>query len=302
MAKLKNPLLSLDARNTLAESVTFARRRQQNIAEKKPIPTDPKSLAQMYQRWDYQDGIWYWQTLNQAQKQAYQTAASRYHMTGFAYFMRYYLKNLPDLAGRWRLDEMGGAVAYDSSKNNNNGVIVGASPATGVIDGCLYFDGLNDTVDCGNHPSIKDLPYFTWSCFFKPYELNREQFLMGKRTIANGHALELRADNTVRLAAMISGAYQTCASTTVLTAADLQKWHHVAGSFDGANLKIFYEGHLERTVPQAGTADSIALDFHLGSSPTPLKFFKGAPDDIRIQNRALAGPQILALSERRYPL
>lgn len=154
MSRLKNPLLSLGAKGGLADSVTYVRRRGVDIVEKKPIPRDPQSLAQMYQRWDYQDGISYWNTLSNAAKQVYKSAASRYHMTGFAYFMRWYLKNLPDIAGRWRLDEAAGITAYDSSKNANHGTFIGTTPITGIIDRGRLFDGINDRIPCGGHSSL----------------------------------------------------------------------------------------------------------------------------------------------------
>ena len=154
MSKLKTPLLSLGATGTVADSLTFTRRRRTDIVQEKPIPSDPMTLPQMYQRWDYQDGISYWQTLTNAQKQVYKSAGSRRHMTGFAYFMHWYLKNLPDLAGRWRLDEGSGAIAYDSSKNANHGIYIGTTPTTGIINGGRLFDGLNDNIPCGSDPSL----------------------------------------------------------------------------------------------------------------------------------------------------
>ncbi|MBA7712379.1 hypothetical protein ES703_121353 [subsurface metagenome] len=157
MPKLKNPVLSLGATGTLAESITFTRRRKTNIVEKKPVPTYRRTLPQNYQRWDYEDGIFYWHALTDAQRQEWRSKATRYHMTGFAYFMRWYLLNLPDLLGRWHLDTVSAAQTPDSSKNTNTGTVFGASLTDGYIDHCLSFDGVDDFVKCGSaFPHVKD--------------------------------------------------------------------------------------------------------------------------------------------------
>jgi hypothetical protein len=65
------------------------------------------------------------------------------------------------LVGYWNFDQGSGAIAYDSSGFNNQGIIYGASWTTGKVNEALNFDGLNDYVDCGNNePSTrhKELP------------------------------------------------------------------------------------------------------------------------------------------------
>ncbi|MBA7668783.1 hypothetical protein ES703_76899 [subsurface metagenome] len=148
MTKPRTPLLSFGAQGTVADSLTFQKRGTGTMARMKPVPSQPRTLLQLYHRWDYQDGVFYWHSLTPAQKQAYQTQARPYHMTGFAYFMRYYLTNLPGLAGRWRLDEGSGITARDSSKNSNPGTIVGATWIK--LPNSLFalsFDGLDDYVN-----------------------------------------------------------------------------------------------------------------------------------------------------------
>jgi len=93
-------MLSFGAQGTVADAITFARRRGVNIAQEKPVPQDPQTLAQIYHRWDYQEGIAHWHTLTLAAKQIYKSDGAKHHMTGLAYFMRYYLNNLPGLLGR----------------------------------------------------------------------------------------------------------------------------------------------------------------------------------------------------------
>ncbi|MBA7586890.1 hypothetical protein ES708_28897 [subsurface metagenome] len=168
MAKTKSPLLSFGARGTIADSLTFQKRNQGTIARTKPIPKDPYSLAQAYQRWDYQDYAYLWTLQSEAVKQTYRTRASRYHITGFSLWMREHLRDLPDLAGRWHLDEKAGAIAYDSSKQKHNLTIIGASPAPGLINGGFSFDGINDYLIAPATGSLLNFTAKTVEFFIKP--------------------------------------------------------------------------------------------------------------------------------------
>ncbi|MCX6791333.1 MAG: LamG domain-containing protein, partial [Candidatus Gribaldobacteria bacterium] len=72
------------------------------------------------------------------------------------------------LVGYWNMDEMGSTTAFDKSGNNNNGSlgagVAAARPvwASGIQPfsggrpggGALSFDGVNDTVNCGNPSAL----------------------------------------------------------------------------------------------------------------------------------------------------
>lgn len=97
MAKLKNPLNSLRASGTIAKVLTFARRRHTDLAEKKPIPDDPRTLSQLSWRHMYQKATALWHALSPAEKQDWNSLASRHQMTGFAYFISQALRPNPGL-------------------------------------------------------------------------------------------------------------------------------------------------------------------------------------------------------------
>ncbi|MBA7627795.1 hypothetical protein ES703_35264 [subsurface metagenome] len=97
MSKLKNPLCSLDARNTIGKAVSFVKRRGQNIAEKKPVVPDAKTLAQLSWRHMYQKAVALWHALSAAEKEDWESSARPKHMTGFAWFMSQALKPNPGL-------------------------------------------------------------------------------------------------------------------------------------------------------------------------------------------------------------
>ncbi len=71
MAKPKNPLLSLGARGSIADTLTFQKRGRLTIARQKPIPTDPKTDLQLAQRQVYREAIAAWNALTPEEKEAY---------------------------------------------------------------------------------------------------------------------------------------------------------------------------------------------------------------------------------------
>lgn len=163
MSKVKQPLLGLGAKGSLAGSISFATRRGVNILENKPIPTDPKTLAQIYQRWDYQDGILRWHALTNAQKRTWHSNATRFHMTGFAYYMRWFLSTLSPLLCRWHLDEVSGNQAADSSKFSHHGTIFGTLPIIGRIDSGRSFDGIDDYISVAHSATLNNpICFETW--------------------------------------------------------------------------------------------------------------------------------------------
>lgn len=97
MVKLRNPLISLAASNTISKAITFVRRRSQNIAEKKPEIKDVQSTAQLSWRHMYQKCAALWHTLSDAEQAEWNSLGGIKHMTGFAYWQSQCLRPNPGI-------------------------------------------------------------------------------------------------------------------------------------------------------------------------------------------------------------
>ncbi|MBA7553234.1 hypothetical protein ES705_45823 [subsurface metagenome] len=93
MAKPKNPLLSLGARGTIADSLTFQKRGREHFARVKPIPKDPKSPAQLARRQIYRDAVAVWNALTPEEKEAWRGICPG--LTAYQCFMSSELKYAP---------------------------------------------------------------------------------------------------------------------------------------------------------------------------------------------------------------
>lgn len=301
MAKLKNPVIGLGAKGTLGDAITFQRSRGTDIVRAKPTPAYRKTLPQQYQRWLYEDYAYLWTQQNEATRRQYAATGSRHHLTGFQYWMKYNLKVMPDIVGWWRLDELGGAIAYDSTPNPHNGVIVGASPAAGIIDHSRLFDGINDYITVNPPPPVS-LTACTILCFLNtPPEdgINRFPFYWGYLVAPHGIQL-LFVDGLQRI-------YGNLRNTAGVTTAGWVPW--VANTFElhgivwnGTTLWQVYNENLLAPLPCTGICAPTA-PIYLGrrQAPPPVQWHDGYEDNLIIYNRDLDATEIARWSERRYP-
>ena len=93
MAKPDKPLLSLGAKGTIADSLTFQKRGKATMVRRKPIPENPRSEAQLAQRQRYKDAIAVWHALSPAEKEAWRGVCPG--LTAYQCFMRSQLKYAP---------------------------------------------------------------------------------------------------------------------------------------------------------------------------------------------------------------
>lgn len=301
MAKPKSPLLSLGAKGTIGDALTFQKRGRDTIARTKPIPRDPYSLNQAYQRWDYRDYAHMWTLLSNSEKQVYRTKASRYHITGFSQFMRESLKALTDIVGRWHLDERSGATAYDSSKNTNNGAIIGASPTPGYIDGAFLFDGLNDGIAVPTSPSLNLVSPFSIEFFIY---LNAKDKLVYPLYKKDAYSIPLRNINDIGLG--ITGAVAVWSDYFLTT----HTLYHVVITYDSSlasdNATFFINGSLiaakDRAIEPPVSTFGLGIGAHLDNADLPDdNYVDGIMDEVVIHTRILDEATIKRHSERRYP-
>lgn len=97
MAKLKNPLASLRASGGLGKALSFARRRGRDLIEKRPVPTDARSEAQVSWRTMFHQCVDLWHSLTAAEKAEWESAATPRHMTGYAWYLSQCLRPNPGI-------------------------------------------------------------------------------------------------------------------------------------------------------------------------------------------------------------
>jgi hypothetical protein len=96
MAKLRNPLMSLDAAGTIARALTFSRVTSGAVAKKKPAGPVTRSPMQLEHRQIYRDACAAWNALSPVQRETWVGPADQLRLTGFnAYLQNYMITHYP---------------------------------------------------------------------------------------------------------------------------------------------------------------------------------------------------------------
>jgi len=291
MTKVKNPVLSLGAKGSLGDAISFRESRSVSIAEKKPKLPYFLTLPVQYQRWLYEDYAYLWTQQTQAVKDVYRAAGVRFHLTAFQYWMKYQLTNLPDIAAMWHLDYESGALVTDFSKNANHGTVFGATPAAGVIDGAYYFDGVNDRIRFNHSPTLNVTSDFTIEFFLYLHDYSSGG-IIDKAYWTNGYMVWV--DPTPVLSIFVNNA-----QTAVIAPPPLFTPTHVTAIIKTSGCLIYLNA-----VPGALGAGAIPLgnnSFVYIGQDVANRFPHFKADHFRITTRVLDTQEISRHSLRRYP-
>jgi hypothetical protein len=203
------------------------------------------------------------------------------------------------LAGFWAFD----GSAQDSSGNGNHGTVNGATPTTGHFGQVYDFDGTDDYIDVAHSGSLDIANEITIAGWVNPDDVTNPVRLVAKRSQADvgGYVLEsstsvINPGDSFVMWLDIGGTWEEVPSTTEAVQAS---WFHVAGTYDGTQMKIYVNGILENNVDQAGAIDSINAPLAIGAidaeAPLAPNFFDGAIDEPVVFDRALSKSEVQSI-------
>jgi uncharacterized delta-60 repeat protein len=178
--------------------------------------------------------------------------------------------------------------SYSGTGANRIVRINGANPVTTSTATHLNFDGSNDRVDLGNSLSseIDALNTITVEAYVRPTTLTGNGVVFGNYAYPtdNGQAqLLIRRDGANYNFFINDGSLKVVTATN---AAQLNTWTHVAGVWNGTDIKIYVDGVLANTntgVTGANfitLANSFVVGFSLAGSPD--EAFRGDIDELRV--------------------
>ena len=200
------------------------------------------------------------------------------------------------LIAHWKLDEIEGAIAYDSI-GDNDGILYGNpiwQPMGGMLGGALEFDGDNDYVDCGTFNPSDATGQLSICLWAKWNGLNgRYQGLIGKRNSWNVNNMMWQLE-TSHISGNVMFEREGYAGVAggILTEGD---WEHWCVTFDGATAIIYRMGEeVNRGAFSFGSKTDAQVVLGGSNAANP---FNGALDDVRIYDCALNAAEILVTME-----
>src|SRR5438874_4554532 len=197
------------------------------------------------------------------------------------------------LVAAYAFNEGSGTTVADASGNGNTGTINGATWTTaGRYGSALVFDGTSTSVTVANAGSLRLTTGMTLEAWVYPTGA-----LTGWRAVidknVDGYYLMASSDQGNRPA--MGGAWPPGARIMYgPTGLGLNTWTHLAGTFDGATMRLYVNGvevvSRAQTAPLTATAGTLQIgaDSYTGEN------FAGRIDEVRIYNRALTAAEIRA--------
>ena len=193
--------------------------------------------------------------------------------------------------GLWKFD---GPTPNDSSGNANNGSLQGGAVyATDVPAGPAYysgsFNGSSAYVQVPNSSSLNITAAITVEAWIKINSTGAYQDIItreswGQSGTGGGYELSVTNLGKARLDLYQSPTTYTTVigSTTISTGV----WHHVAGVFDGSQMRVYLNGVLDGTLSTSNAPASGTSSLKIGRTSGG-NYFNGLIDEARVSNSAV---------------
>ncbi len=234
---------------------------------------------------------------------------------------------LSNLKGYWHLSEGAGAINYDSSGEDNDGTINGATwvprqatiPQLGLMDWSKPTIGsdvvtlisdpndpskdiLGNDVRLREHSlnldgigyatvaddnSINPTDAITVECWIYWTDAVTDKGIVAKWISSGGKDYMLYKQLSTKFAFYIGSTPLTC--TTALS----NGWNHIAGTYDKTNIKVYLNGDSDGTQAHTSAITNTTQVLDIGRYENSVaKSYSERIDDVRIYNRALSPDEI----------
>jgi hypothetical protein len=205
---------------------------------------------------------------------------------------------LAGLVGWWKFDETEGTTAKDASGNDHNGTLVGnARWAKGKVGGAIDLPGKGTCVRIADKTSFDFGAAATVACW------------VNFRSVpAQWTAVVTKGDTAWRLSSVEHerqphfgvNSFDQGGEAVYVNASskfNANEWHHIAGTFDGSEMKLYVDGKLETTKSWSGGLGRNDFEVLIGeNAQMKNRNFDGLIDEVRIYNHALPENQIKVLA------
>jgi len=194
--------------------------------------------------------------------------------------------------------------ALDQFGTNHGVMLNGATFAPGWVGQAFSFDGVNDGVSIPDDARLKPATNLTIECWIKTPGVPEQLYIgMIAATYRDGgvyfnYGYEFFIDapsNGGRLGFLLNGGAAACFGTGTVTD---NVFHHVAATYNGAVLRLYRDGTLNKEVAYTQSiAYAAGIPSWIGRrdfAPIP-GYFVGLIDELSIYDRALTESEIAAI-------
>lgn len=189
-------------------------------------------------------------------------------------------------------EEGTGATLGDVSGNSNNGAITGATWTTqGKYGKGLSFDG-NDLVAVADSASLDLSTGYTIEAWVFPNQPLTTDSPAVVKEKSGGIVYNLAAHNGTAPMTKVTLASGSSTSAVGPSVLPINTWTHLAGTFDGTNVRLYVNGTQVAITPASGGIQTSTGPLNIGYNSIFSYFFKGVIDEVRVYDHALSASEI----------
>jgi hypothetical protein len=206
------------------------------------------------------------------------------------------------LVANWTFDD---GTARDSSPNGNNGTVTGACASVpGRVNSALALNG--GYVSVPDSPSLNPTSQLTITAWYNPVSFtgNGNNPIVDKGFTSHSppfyqYHLGVTGDQygggaTFQFEVAAGGSASGASTPSGFWTAG--NWYHVAGTYDGAVVRLYVNGSLVASAPASGAIPAYGRPLELGQFSNLNDPLPGTIDEVRIYNRALTQDEIVQLA------
>lgn len=162
----------------------------------------------------------------------------------------------------------------------------------------LYFDGVDDYVDCGNENNLDITDEITATAWINKNSSTDYAGVVEKgKGNEGGYLLGEHASGTVQFRIFITDDSKVATSPSALST---DAWHHIVGVYNKTNVSIFVDGVETVGDAYSGSITVSAHNLYIGYDDFNIaRHFDGTIDDARIYSRALSADEIKSIYHSR---
>lgn len=197
-------------------------------------------------------------------------------------------------AGYWPLDATSGTIATNAAWNGNHGTVNGASwNASGRVNGCLSFNGINNSVQVTN-PGGND---FSMAFWVKTTQTAGTPQWYNGAGLVDGDVSGNANDFGTALVGGKFGFGVGNPDTTIVSVTSINDgaWHHCVATRQEATgiISVYVDGNLQAT--GTGNKNTLNAPARLLFGATGGNYFNGSLDEVKIFTRTLSSNEVAGL-------
>ena len=311
MSKINGPLFSMDAYGTIGKSLSYSKKKQNNIVSKYSKPGDvspgESSPRQKDQRSIIRLITIHWQCMDDIDRLTWETAAkaARFKGSGYHYFLHLAQTDLLTylgLAGYWSMNYETSGQIKDLSGNGNHGILSPVYPCDcpTLVDSfnkklgkAALFNGISNYISLNNLPYLNSTELSFSLLYHKKSYLQHESIFSDwsstpDKTLIVGHSW---ISDSIAFLVGTGSNYKYCRVDNIFFVDELAHWTF---TFKGSTyIRIFKNSIMvgEQTVDIPATVNS-SHGLTALMKYTDTLFSNAIVDDFIIYNKALEQNEI----------